>query len=58
MPIVRKQDSTGPYFQYGPTGHKYHYIPRNNLSRAIAFKKTLKQARAIIISKKRVKQVS
>jgi hypothetical protein len=51
MPINRRQDKNGPFYQYGDTGHKYYYIPNNKRSREIAYEKCRKQGQAITISK-------
>lgn len=51
MPVNNKRDTQGPYYQWGDTGYKYHYIPNNKRSREIAYAKCIKQGRAITISK-------
>lgn len=47
MPISRKIDLIGPYYQYGSTGAKYYYRTGNKLSRQVAKQKAMKQMRAI-----------
>lgn len=47
MPIYRRTNSKGPYYQYGDTGTKYYYISRNEKSRMNAKKKAIKQMIAI-----------
>lgn len=51
MPVKRGIDYNGSYFQWGNSGHKYYFISNNKKSRDIAYKKALKQGRAISISK-------
>jgi len=46
MPIFRKKDSDGPYYQWGNRGAKYHYISGNKRSREIAYQKAARQAGA------------
>ena len=53
MPIYRKSDSKGPYYQYGTTGTKYYYTPGNAKSRLNAKKKAIRQMVAISYSEKR-----
>lgn len=53
MPIHRGKDSKGPYYQYGETGKKYHYISNDKLSRDKAYEKALKQTQAIKASEGR-----
>lgn len=53
MPIYRKHNAKGSYYQYGKTGKKYYYIPSNNRSRINAKKKAIKQMIAIEYSQKR-----
>ena len=52
MPVHRGQDKTGPFYQDGKKGKKYHYIPNSKTSRTIAKDKAKKQAEAIHASKK------
>lgn len=47
MPIQRKSDSKGPYYQYGNSGAKYHYKAGNEASRKKAKKRAQKQSNAI-----------
>ncbi len=53
MPIRRSSDSKGPYYQFGPTGKKYHYQANNAKSREAAKARALSQARAIKASQSR-----
>lgn len=46
MPIKRSHDSSGPYYQWGDSGKKYHYESGNKESRDRAKKKAQKQAQA------------
>lgn len=46
MPIYRRKDSNGPYYQWGNSGKKYYYTPNNKSSRELARKKAVKQAQA------------
>ena len=46
MPVHRRQDSNGPYFQWGNHGKKYYYIANNKRSRELAKEKAAKQGRA------------
>ncbi len=50
MPIHESKDRDGYYFQWGNHGKKYYYNPYNQKSRAIAYNKSLRQARAIYSS--------
>ena len=47
MPIYRKKDRNGPFYQYGKNGKKYYYISGNKRSRRMAINKALRQNRAI-----------
>jgi len=47
MPIQRTTKNGKPAYQYGPSGAKYTYVPRNPASRKAAKKKAIKQALAI-----------
>lgn len=49
MPIHRKRDSKGPYYQYG-SRKKYYYKSGNKRSREIAYKKAHRQMVAILAS--------
>ena len=51
MPIYRRQDKLGPYYQFGNHGFKYRYIARNIKSRLEAYNKCRKQGQAIAINK-------
>jgi hypothetical protein len=53
MPIYRKQDSKGYYYQYGSNGKKYYYKVGNPNSRAIAKGKAVRQSVAIHASEGR-----
>lgn len=46
MPIYRRKDSKGTYYQWGNHGKKYYYTPNNIRSREMARKKAVKQAQA------------
>ena len=46
MPIHRRKDSEGPYYQWGDSGKKYHYEAGNEKSRKAAKAKAEKQAQA------------
>lgn len=39
MPVNRKQDSKGPYYQWGSEGAKYHYTAGSEASRKKAKQK-------------------
>lgn len=54
MPIHNMQDLFGRYYQYGHSGKKYYYTidPK---SEKLAYKKALKQAKAIEVSKHKKK---
>lgn len=47
MPVINSKDSAGPYYKWGESGKKYHYIPGNKQSRNIAKRRALAQGRAI-----------
>lgn len=47
MPVMRGQDSKGPYYRWGASGAKYHYTAGNEASRARALDKAKAQGRAI-----------
>jgi hypothetical protein len=49
MPIYHLYDYEKllPYYQYGKKGTRYYYDLRNEPSRALAYKKVQRQARAI-----------
>jgi hypothetical protein len=47
MPIHRKIDKFGSYFQYGNHGKKYYYLSNNKKSRHLAYNKAKKQMIAI-----------
>lgn len=51
MPIFRRKDNIGSFYQYGDTGKKYYYITNNKRSRLIAKRKAIKQMRAIHVRK-------
>jgi len=46
MPIHRKVDKNGTYFQWGERGAKYYYKTGDKVSREAARKKAERQARA------------
>jgi hypothetical protein len=46
MPVQRKKDSEGPYYQWGNSGKKYHYEAGNKASRERAKNKATKQGQA------------
>jgi len=46
MPVHRRKDSKGPYYQWGDSGKKYHYESGNNQPRQRAKEKAKKQGRA------------
>lgn len=46
MPIHRRHDSEGPYYQDGDSGKKFHYKPKNKRSRASAYGRARKQQKA------------
>lgn len=50
MPIHRKTDSKGPYYQWGNSGKKYYYKSGSKRSRETAIDKAKKQAVAIYAS--------
>lgn len=50
MPVRRKRDSKGPYYQWGKSGKKFYYKAGNESSRKRALKKAKEQAKAIYAS--------
>lgn len=46
MPVNRGKDSSGPYYQWGDSGKKYHYESGNRQSREDAKRKAERQGRA------------
>lgn len=54
MPVNKKKDARGPYYQWGNHGTKYYYIPHNIVSRKAAYDKASKQGFAIKISEKKI----
>lgn len=44
MPIERKTDTKGSYYQWGSRGKKYYYKPGSGMSRNRAYNNALKQA--------------
>ncbi|HEY5891242.1 MAG TPA: hypothetical protein VIW94_11175 [Acidimicrobiia bacterium] len=46
MPVRRKEDKEGPYYQWGDSGKKYRYQPGDKKSRATAKAKATKQGQA------------
>lgn len=47
MPIFRRHDVNGYYYQFGNHGHKYYYTPNVKRSRELAREKARRQAAAI-----------
>ena len=47
MPIYRRYDTHGPYYQWGNHGKKYYYINGDRRSRERAYNRSLNQARAV-----------
>ncbi len=47
MPVKRKQDTKGPYYQWGNHGKKYRYKPNNPISRQKAKEKAKRQGMAV-----------
>lgn len=47
MPINRRQDTKGCYYQYGDSGAKYYYKCGNEVERQYAYKKARAQEIAI-----------
>jgi hypothetical protein len=50
MPIQRRIDSKGPYYQWGNSGKKYYYTLGDSVSRRKAYEKARRQAIAIYAS--------
>lgn len=50
MPINRKKDTKGYYYQWGNHGKKYYYTANNPRSRDMAKSKAVKQAQAVYSS--------
>ena len=48
MPVRRKVDSRGPYFQWGTKGHKYYYNSGSVKDRNKAYRKAERQGKAIL----------
>jgi hypothetical protein len=46
VPVRRRQDSKGPYYQWGDHGRKYHYAPGDTASRERAKKSATRQGQA------------
>lgn len=46
MPVHRRKDSKGPYYEWGDSGKKYHYTAGDEKSRDAAKEKAKKQGRA------------
>jgi hypothetical protein len=46
MPVRRRQDSKGPYYQWGDSGRKYRYTPGNASSRNRARQAATRQGQA------------
>lgn len=47
MPVHRSKDGTGPYYQWGESGKKYHYTAGDEESRKKAKEKAERQGRAV-----------
>jgi len=54
MPIFRKTDKMGSYYQYGALGKKYYYVVGDKKSRLEAIEKCQKQRTAIKASQNKV----
>ncbi len=46
MPVRRRRDAKGPYYQWGDHGRKYRYTPRDSASRAQAKRRATQQGQA------------
>jgi hypothetical protein len=46
MPVRRRQDSKGPYYQWGDSGRKYRYKPGDKASRDRARQGATRQGQA------------
>jgi hypothetical protein len=46
MPVHRGQDSRGPFYQWGDSGKRYHYMAGNAESRNRAKKSATRQGQA------------
>jgi len=46
MPVNRGKDTSGPYYQWGDSGKKYHYESGNQKSRENAKRKAERQGKA------------
>jgi hypothetical protein len=46
VPVRRREDKQGPYYQWGESGKKYRYEPGDKKSRDSAKKQASKQGRA------------
>jgi len=46
MPVHRRKDSDGPYYQWGESGKKYHYQLGDKSSREKAKEKATRQGTA------------
>lgn len=58
MPLYRRVNSIGPYFQWGNHGKIYYYIPNNKYSRKNAKHKAIMQAMAIMYSERRANKLN
>lgn len=47
MPIYKRKDSKGPYYQYGSKGAKYYFNSTSERSETIAYNKAVRQTQAI-----------
>jgi hypothetical protein len=47
VPVHRRKDKDGPYYQWGDSGAKYHYEAGNEKSRETAKAKAQRQGRAV-----------
>ncbi len=50
MPVRKKRDSHGSYYQWGKKGKKYYYKPKDEKSKQRAYRKASRQGMAIILS--------
>ena len=56
MPINKKTNKTGSYFENGTTGHKYRFNSHSIKSIGEAYRKARKQQKAIFYSGYKVKK--
>lgn len=55
MPIFIGTDNIGPFYRYGKSGKKYHFMHGNHISQTRAYNNALIQMRAIKASQSRRK---